>query len=106
MENTVLCGSMVIAYRCGPISPCFFFSSRRRHTIWTGDWSSDVCSSDLLCGDVGGRERIGELQLDRGKAGRLGRCETVEEGQLGKEQADVGGEFRHRGPLSQRATRG
>src|SRR5690348_17691434 len=23
------------------------FSSRRRHTIWTGDWSSDVCSSDL-----------------------------------------------------------
>src|SRR5690348_17525894 len=29
--------------------PClfFFFSSRRRHTRWTGDWSSDVCSSDL-----------------------------------------------------------
>src|SRR5438876_86549 len=24
----------------------FFFSSRRRHTSWTGDWSSDVCSSD------------------------------------------------------------
>src|SRR5690348_5982044 len=23
----------------------FFFSSRRRHTRWTGDWSSDVCSS-------------------------------------------------------------
>src|SRR6266581_5115194 len=27
-------------------SPSFFFSSRRRHTRWTGDWSSDVCSSD------------------------------------------------------------
>src|SRR6266487_5102612 len=27
---------------------CFFFSSRRRHTRWTGDWSSDVCSSDLV----------------------------------------------------------
>ena len=26
---------------------CFFFSSRRRHTRWSGDWSSDVCSSDL-----------------------------------------------------------
>src|SRR5438876_4341867 len=26
----------------------FFFSSRRRHTRWTGDWSSDVCSSDLI----------------------------------------------------------
>src|SRR5256885_12253541 len=28
---------------------CFFFSSRRRHTRLQGDWSSDVCSSDLLC---------------------------------------------------------
>src|SRR5438093_13634810 len=26
---------------------CFFFSSRRRHTILVSDWSSDVCSSDL-----------------------------------------------------------
>src|SRR5690625_2233685 len=46
----------------------FFFSSRRRHTRWPRDWSSDVCSSDLLdtapllfsghgflvCGRVGG----------------------------------------------------
>src|SRR6266581_2341263 len=30
------------------LSVFFFFSSRRRHTRWTGDWSSDVCSSDLL----------------------------------------------------------
>src|SRR5690625_2812358 len=37
------------------ITPCFdmyifflfFFSSRRRHTRWPRDWSSDVCSSDL-----------------------------------------------------------
>src|SRR5207253_7654261 len=27
--------------------PVFFFSSRRRHTRWPRDWSSDVCSSDL-----------------------------------------------------------
>src|SRR5256886_11479244 len=26
---------------------CFFFSSRRRHTRFDCDWSSDVCSSDL-----------------------------------------------------------
>src|SRR5256885_13231259 len=26
----------------------FFFSSRRRHTRLQGDWSSDVCSSDLF----------------------------------------------------------
>src|SRR5690625_2809848 len=35
----------------------FFFSSRRRHTRWPRDWSSDVCSSDLLvalrAGDMG-----------------------------------------------------
>src|SRR2546430_13494194 len=26
----------------------FFFSGRRRHTIFDCDWSSDVCSSDLM----------------------------------------------------------
>src|SRR5690625_2993132 len=30
----------------------FFFSSRRRHTRWPRDWSSDVCSSDLDCFDL------------------------------------------------------
>src|ERR1039457_6216627 len=30
----------------------FFFSSRRRHTRVQGDWSSDVCSSDLLVGKI------------------------------------------------------
>src|SRR5437764_9695561 len=29
----------------------FFFSSRRRHTRYIGDWSSDVCSSDLAAGE-------------------------------------------------------
>src|SRR6266536_1218032 len=44
----------------------FFFSSRRRHTISTRDWSSDVCSSDLLTtilADISGwmLQRIGIL---------------------------------------------
>src|SRR3712207_9546530 len=30
----------------------FFFSSRRRHTRYWRDWSSDVCSSDLTMGGV------------------------------------------------------
>src|SRR3712207_8705425 len=30
----------------------FFFSSRRRHTRYWRDWSSDVCSSDLLGGKL------------------------------------------------------
>src|SRR5690606_40456192 len=39
----------------GFITVCFFFSSRRRHTRFSRDWSSDVCSSDL--GGEGGVER-------------------------------------------------
>src|SRR3989454_2403758 len=41
----------------------FFFSSRRRHTRLQGDWSSDVCSSDLQ------RDRVRndlELEVDGG----------------------------------------
>src|SRR3989454_9444716 len=34
--------------RRGSVFYFFFFSSRRRHTRLQGDWSSDVCSSDLL----------------------------------------------------------
>src|SRR5260370_789613 len=35
------------------ISMTFFFSSRRRHTRFKCDWSSDVCSSDLRLGAAG-----------------------------------------------------
>src|SRR6266508_3412512 len=38
------------------VSYFFFFSSRRRHTRWPRDWSSDVCSSDPL-------ERLAEVVL-------------------------------------------
>src|SRR5690606_41031333 len=34
-----------------------FFSSRRRHTRFSRDWSSDVCSSDLM-----GAESVSELR--------------------------------------------
>src|SRR6266568_6871516 len=61
----------------------FFFSSRRRHTRWNCDWSSDVCSSDLSAvliraGEVAGAEvRAGSgpgklrqaLRLDRRQNG-------------------------------------
>src|SRR5690625_7268934 len=32
------------------VDAIFFLSSRRRHTRWPRDWSSDVCSSDLVAG--------------------------------------------------------
>src|SRR5215217_8999197 len=36
-----------------PLVFVFFFSSRRRHTRYWRDWSSDVCSSDLEQPEVG-----------------------------------------------------
>src|SRR5690348_18076858 len=49
----------------------FFFSSRRRHTRWTGDWSSDVCSSDLNVYQ-GGYMKTGLSILVTGGAGFIG----------------------------------
>src|SRR5690625_5914726 len=40
----------------------FFFSSRRRHTRWPRDWSSDVCSSDL--GGMSTNDYFMQLQAD------------------------------------------
>src|SRR6185295_13492622 len=44
-----LSGRRVRIYTCANsrINLFFFFSSRRRHTRYWRDWSSDVCSSDL-----------------------------------------------------------
>src|ERR671910_994960 len=38
---------MVVSMLTVHVVVVFFFSSRRRHTRLQGDWSSDVCSSDL-----------------------------------------------------------
>src|SRR2546429_4181685 len=45
----------------------FFFSSRRRHTRCSRDWSSDVCSSDLVAEGV---ERAAQLEF-------LARCGPI-----------------------------
>src|SRR5690625_6737901 len=41
----------------------FFFSSRRRHTRWPRDWSSDVCSSDLGNAALHGKAAVVFAQL-------------------------------------------
>src|SRR5689334_20658666 len=65
----------------------FFFSSRRRHTSWNCDWSSDVCSSDLeaRCGGRGvlgvaldAHDLAAVARLERG-AERAGRAAEVED---------------------------
>src|SRR5256886_10373642 len=43
----------------------FFFSSRRRHTIFDCDWSSDVCSSDLTGSPMGSRRHCASRQPRR-----------------------------------------
>src|SRR5436309_856085 len=44
----------------------FFFSSRRRHTRFSRDWSSDVCSSDLV-----GQDRVLVIEAARHVAADL-----------------------------------
>src|SRR5215510_8546029 len=50
---------LTLLKRLDPTLLCFFFSSRRRHTRWPRDWSSDVCSSDLCGRDLRGHSRYG-----------------------------------------------
>src|SRR5690606_40658272 len=91
----------------------FFFSSRRRHTSFSRDWSSDVCSSDLVVpravglvidqtGEhvvenltavdfvgVGWDQRV--LRLAPGDVDDAGRCRRSEERRVGKEGRARGG---------------
>src|SRR5690606_40637752 len=50
---------------------CFFFSSRRRHTRFSRDWSSDVCSSDLVDEADLAEQLVHPCPLLRQKAGVL-----------------------------------
>src|SRR5690242_21951784 len=78
--------AIILRLRCSlsDLRPFFFFSSRRRHTILTCDWSSDVCSSDLF--EIVRREQHGLAALGE-RAHR--RPEVVparsEERRVGKE---------------------
>src|SRR6266702_5637862 len=65
----------------------FFFSSRRRHTCWPRDWSSDVCSSDLN-GRL--RQQEGARDLLGGQAADHPQCES--RAGLARQQGMTGGE--------------
>src|SRR6266853_2382918 len=68
----------------------FFFSSRRRHTRFDCDWSSDVCSSDLDCRTT----VVQHLDDGRADALRAGGDEHAPTGQF---------EIEAHGPISSRA---
>src|SRR5947209_20121645 len=97
----------------------FFFSSRRRHTRYWRDWSSDVCSSDLFLLDPDDAASIAQAEalnatlvddaLARGGTctgehgigyGKLGYLE-LEHGDLRSEERRVGKECRSRLSLYQ-----
>src|SRR3712207_6848787 len=64
-------------YGCNSWYVFFFFSSRRRHTRYWRDWSSDVCSSDL------GPHRVGRevvVVLDDHRVVALGDPRAVPDG--------------------------
>src|SRR3712207_2552823 len=67
----------------------FFFSSRRRHTRYWRDWSSDVCSSDLVYFSAQSYEAYGRLSGNRLEDLRAGhRLEAAEVGQGKRFHAD------------------
>src|SRR5688572_32543641 len=92
----------------------FFFSSRRRHTRFDCDWSSDVCSSDLNKGnyrisgfsvtyDVGGGFLLTEnvtAQLNAGQTGMIllsnAFTSPATAGYIRSEERRVGKECRYR----------
>src|SRR5690606_40470573 len=80
----------------------FFFSSRRRHTRFSRDWSSDVCSSDLA---IGGETTVELVVEHRGQPAAAGLLRHGYHGQavggdpdvdllLGGGAGDVVGEHR------------
>src|SRR5256884_4258981 len=52
VSNTTMIRTRTALFRTANV--VFFFSSRREHTRCSGDWSSDVCSSDLGVGPLRG----------------------------------------------------
>src|SRR6266508_4881835 len=77
----------------------FFFSSRRRHTRWPRDWSSDVCSSDL---DMRRDLEVRAAALEERRALLTRRLEGVDARLSSRDAAAHAEAERRRGALSGR----
>src|SRR5205085_5229315 len=93
LPDTISEVGLAVGYAVYVTTNChFFFSSRRRHTIFDCHWSSDVCSSDLGLlldrrgrgaaagrrrGGHGGGRRHAVVVLERSEERRVGKeCST------------------------------
>src|SRR5690606_42057788 len=72
----------------------FFFSSRRRHTRFSRDWSSDVCSSDLMA--IKEMEKLSQLALEKWEVSRLLMLHVVGEKEIGEPVVVLGIASPHR----------
>src|SRR5207245_8511069 len=72
----------------------FFFSSRRRHTRCYRDWSSDVCSSDLL--DIPFTVTMNGISKAGAPIGRVTKVVLPDGQELRSEERRVGKECRSR----------
>src|SRR5260370_23605668 len=89
--------SASFAYRLIYTLFCFFFSSRRRHTRFKCDWSSDVCSSDLRAVMEETRvQRRERLPIRRGEPAEIRLHGRRVRGQERSEERRVGKECRSR----------
>src|SRR5439155_12585935 len=90
--------------RLGFAALSVFVSSRRRHTRWPRDWSSDVCSCDLAAEPAGARAERAAVRSARAPAGSAAAraasrpgCEAAqsrsEERRVGKESRDRTGTY-------------
>src|SRR5437762_9533360 len=66
----------------------FFFSSRRRHTRYIGDWSSDVCSSDLQSIDVPAVEALNDFAVAHHGPAHAAQRDALARGALAEAAAD------------------
>src|SRR2546422_8016940 len=89
----------VLLWEACPIVILFFFSSRRRHTRCSRDWSSDVCSSDLDDTGIYAQHAIRRIAVDAvgvGEShGRAG-AEIAPQPEQRSEERRVGKECRSR----------
>src|SRR5690349_24424901 len=72
-----------VAVSAATTPPCLFFSSRRRHTRSLRDWSSDVCSSDLILPGNGDGTFAAPSNFSLGDPSKL--SDRSEERRVGKE---------------------
>src|SRR5262250_3107945 len=82
LENAYYIPYLHVFYFARAARSLFVFSSRRRHTRYIGDWSSDVCSSDLFLIITGSTQM---LSGRRGGAIALPWRGRSEERRVGKE---------------------